>query len=274
MELKLTKPLIFFDLETTGVNVLRDRIVEMTILKVYPDKEPVCKTFRFRPVDDNGNTMPIPEQASAVHGIVDEDVKNEKTFKERAAMLAETFRGCDIAGYNSNNFDIPLLSEEFSRAGVDFDFNDGKIRFIDVQAIFYKKEPRTLAAACRFYCGKDMEALGHGDPHSAQADTWATYEVLKAQLDKYPDLANNVESLSEYSRLKKTMDLAGRIAYDDKGVEVFAFGKYKDKSVVEIFKKEPSYYDWIKKGDFPGDTKKCFERLYFKSKGASGIEIK
>ncbi|MBP5315651.1 MAG: 3'-5' exonuclease [Muribaculaceae bacterium] len=269
MELNLTKPLVFFDLETTGVNILEDRIVEMTILKVYPGKEPICKTFRFKPVDEFGNQIHIPEQASEVHGIKDDDVKNEKTFAQRATMIAETLRGCDIAGYNSNRFDIPLLSEEFARVGVDFDFNDGKIRFIDVQSIFYKKEPRTLSAAYAFYCKKNLE-----DAHSAEADTRATYEVLKAQIDRYPDLQNDVASLAEFSCMRKTMDLAGRIGYDDKGTEIFTFGKYKDKSVVEIFKKEPSYFDWIKHGEFPSDTIRCFERLFVKSRGDSNINVK
>ena len=267
MELNLTKPLIFFDLETTGVSILHDRIVEISIIKIYPGKEPISKTFRIKPVDENGNQIHIPESATAVHGITDADVANEKTFAQRATDLAKTFKGCDIAGYNSNNFDVPLLAEEFARAGVDFNFNDDKIRYIDVQNIFHKKEQRTLAAACQFYCGCDIEDFGVGEAHSASADTRATYEVLKAQLDKYPDLTNDVASLSEFSRHKKTMDLNGRIAYDDNGVEVFSFGKYRGQSVVEIFKKEPSYFDWIEKGDFPRDTKNCFRKLYFRSKG-------
>lgn len=274
MELNLTRPLIFFDLETTGVNILHDRIVEISIIKIYPGKEPVSRTFRIKPVDENGNQIHIPEAATAVHGITDSDVENEKTFAQRATQFAETFRGCDIAGYNSNSFDVPLLAEEFARAGVDFNLNDGKIRYIDVQTIFHKKEQRTLAAACQFYCGCDIKDLGAGDAHSASADTNATYQVLKAQLDRYPDLANDVESLAEFSRQKKTMDLNGRIAYNDKDVEVFNFGKYKDKPVVEIFKKEPSYFDWIEKGDFPRDTKNCFRKLYFKSKGLDETNIK
>lgn len=249
MKLNLKNPLIFFDLETTGINIISDRIVEISYLKVYPNGNEEAKTFRVNP------GMHIPEESTKVHGIHDEDVADCPKFKEIAKNIAKDFEGCDIAGFNSNRFDIPVLAEEFLRAGVDIDFN--KRKFIDVQVIFHKMEQRTLSAAYKFYCGKDLE-----DAHSALADTRATYEVLKAQLDKYEDtLKNDVDFLSNYSSFTKNVDFAGRIVYDDKGVEVFNFGKYKGVPVKEVLKKDMGYYGWIMNGDFTLNTKNVLTKI-------------
>ena len=249
MKLNLKRPMVFFDLETTGTNITSDRIVEISMVKVMPNGEEIVKTRRINP------EMPIPAEATAVHHISDEDVRNEPTFKQLAKSLREFIQGCDFCGFNSNRFDLPLLAEEFLRAGVDVDFFR-RAQYIDVQNIFHKKEERTLVAAYRFYCGKELEAA-----HSAAADTMATYEVLCSQLDRYNDLENSVESLSEFSSRGKTADFAGRIGYNDKGEEVFNFGKYRDQSVEAVFRKEPSYYDWIMNGDFPAYTKKIFTEI-------------
>ena len=249
MKLNLKRPMVFFDLETTGTNISSDRIVEISMVKVMPNGEEIVKTRRINP------EMPIPAEATAVHHITDEDVRNEPTFKQLAKSLREFIQGCDFCGFNSNRFDLPLLAEEFLRAGVDVDLFK-KAKYIDVQNIFHKKEERTLVAAYRFYCGKELEAA-----HSAAADTMATYEVLCSQLDRYDDLENSVESLSEFSSRGKTADFAGRIGYNDKGEEVFNFGKYRDQSVEAVFRKEPSYYDWIMNGDFPAYTKKIFTEI-------------
>lgn len=249
MKLNLKRPMVFFDLETTGTNITSDRIVEISMVKVMPNGEEIVKTRRINP------EMPIPAEATAVHHITDEDVRNEPTFKQLAKSLREFIQGCDFCGFNSNRFDLPLLAEEFLRAGVDVDLFK-KAKYIDVQNIFHKKEERTLVAAYRFYCGKELEAA-----HSAAADTMATYEVLCSQLDRYDDLENSVESLSEFSSRGKTADFAGRIGYNDKGEEVFNFGKYRDQSVEAVFRKEPSYYDWIMNGDFPAYTKKIFTEI-------------
>lgn len=249
MKLNLKNPLIFFDLETTGINIISDRIVEISYLKVYPNGNEEAKTFRVNP------GMHIPEESTKVHGIHDEDVADCPKFKEIAKNIAKDFEGCDIAGFNSNRFDIPVLAEEFLRAGVDIDFN--KRKFIDVQVIFHKMEQRTLSAAYKFYCGKDLE-----DAHSALADTRATYEVLKAQLDKYEDtLKNDVDFLSNYSSFTKNVDFAGRIVYDDKGIEVFNFGKYKGVPVKEVLKKDMGYYGWIMNGDFTLNTKNVLTKI-------------
>lgn len=214
MKLNLRRPLVFFDLETTGINITKDRIVELSYIKVLPDGSDVRKTIRVNP------GMHIPEQATAVHHITDEDVKDKPLFKEIAKTLAKDFEGCDFAGFNSNRFDIPLLMEEFLRAGVDFDIS--KRKFIDIQTIFHKMEQRTLTAAYKFYCDKDLD-----NAHSANADTEATYEVLQAQLDRYPNLENDVDFLSKFSSQNRNVDLAGRIILNDNNVEVFNFGKYK-----------------------------------------------
>lgn len=249
MQLKLKNPLVFFDLETTGINTTKDRIVEISLLKVMPDGTEEVRTRRINP------EMPIPPQSTAIHGITDEDVKDCPTFKQVARSLADILEGCDIAGFNSSRFDVPVLSEEFLRAGVDVDFS--KRKFIDVQIIYHRKEPRTLAAAYQFYCDKDLE-----DAHSAEADTRATYEVLKGQLAKYPDLENDVEFLSKnYSSFNNNVDFAGRMIFDDKGVEVFNFGKHRGKSVEEVLKNEPSYYSWMMDGDFPLNTKQELTKI-------------
>lgn len=253
MELNLKKPIIFFDLETTGTNLTTDRIVEISIIRIEPNGEEFEKTRRVNP------EMPIPAEATAVHHITDDDVKDCPTFKMIAKDLAKKFEGCDIAGFNSNRFDIPILDQEFQRAGIKFDFT--KPRFIDVQTIFHKKEQRTLVAAYRFYCDKDLT-----EAHSASADTRATYEVLKAQLDRYPDLPNDMDKLSEFSSQNKNVDLAGRIIRNDKNEEVINFGKYKGQTVVSVFKKDPSYYSWIMQGDFPQNTKDVFTRIKLNNK--------
>lgn len=249
MELNLKNPIIFFDLETTGTDTVRDRIVEISYLKVHTNGKEESKTKRLNP------EMPIPAGASAIHGIYDEDVKDCPTFKQIAKSLATQMEGCDLAGFNSSRFDIPLLAEEFLRAGIDIDFS--KRKMIDVQIIFHKKEQRTLEAAYRFYCDKTLE-----NAHSAEADTRATYEVLKAQLDRYPDLVNDMAALSEeFSFFNNNVDLAGRIILDENGVEVFNFGKHKGKSVVEVLKKEPSFYAWMMDADFALNTKQVLTKI-------------
>lgn len=249
MRLQLKRPIVFFDLETTGTNVTQDRIVEISMVKVMPDgKEPIKNTRRVNP------EIPIPAEATAVHGITNEDVADCRTFKEIAKDVAQFFTGCDIAGFNSNKFDIPMLSEEFSRVGVSFDFT--KHRFIDVQTIFHKKEQRTLVAAYRFYCDKELE-----NAHSAMADTMATFEVLEAQLERYPDLPTDVEQLSIYSSQNRNVDLLGRLIYNDEGKEVINFGKHKGKIAEEVLSSDPGYFSWILSGDFPQNTKDVFTRI-------------
>lgn len=254
MKLKLKNPIVFFDLETTGVNITSDRIVEISYLKVFPNGNEVSRTMRINP------EMHIPEQASEVHGIYDDDVKDCPTFKQVAKDIANDFEGADIAGFNSNRFDVPLLAEEFLRAGVDLDLTRHK--FIDVQVIFHKMEQRTLSAAVKFYCGKELEGA-----HSADADTRATYEVLQAQLDRYPEeLHNDIAWLSEFSSHTRNVDFAGRIVYDDKGVEVFNFGKYKGIPVVEVLRRDPGYYSWMMQGDFSLNTKQVLTRIKLSTK--------
>ena len=252
MKLNLKNPIVFFDLETTGINVSSDRIVEITYLKVEPNDNKTSKTLRINP------QMHIPEQASAVHGIYDQDVADCPAFRQVAASIAKDIEGCDLAGYNSINFDIPLLVEEFLRADVDIDLKRRK--FVDVMVIFYKQEPRNLSAAYKFYCGKDLS-----NAHSSEADTMATLEILEAQLCRYGDLENTVDFLSEYSSHNKNVDYAGRIIYDDKKREIFNFGKYKGMLVVEVFRRDPSYYQWMMNGDFPLYTKKVITRLKLQS---------
>ncbi len=249
MKLNLTRPIIFFDLETTGTNVVKDRIVELSYIKVYPDGREETKARRINP------EMHIPEQATAVHHITDEDVKNEPTFRQVSKALLAIFDGCDIAGYNSNKFDVPLLIEEFARVGLKFDISGRN--FIDVQNIFHKMEQRTLVAAYRFYCGKELDGA-----HSALCDTQATYEVLKSQLDRYDTLENDVEKLAEFSRAGRGIDLAARFVLDDNDVPVLNFGKHKGQPVKEIFRREPSFYAWIMQGDFARNTKDVATRLY------------
>jgi DNA polymerase-3 subunit epsilon len=253
MNLKLKRPIIFFDLETTGVDTSRDRIVEISMVKINVDGTKEIKTRRVNP------EMHIPEEASQVHGIYDEDVANEPTFKQMARSMAQFIEGCDFGGFNSNRFDLPVLVEEFLRAGVDVDFK--RRSYIDVQNIFHKKEQRTLVAAYKFYCDKDLE-----NAHSAEADTLATYEVLEAQIERYGDIGDTIEELAAFSTHNETVDFAGRIALNDKGEEVFTFGKYMGRSVAEIFDKEPSYYSWLINGDFPQYTKKIFTEIYVRLK--------
>jgi len=252
MKLNLKNPIVFFDLETTGINVSSDRIVEITYLKVEPNGNKTSKTLRINP------QMHIPEQASAVHGIYDQDVADCPAFRQVAASIAKDIEGCDLAGYNSINFDIPLLVEEFLRADVDIDLKRRK--FVDVMVNFYKQEPRNLSAAYKFYCGKDLS-----NAHSSEADTMATLEILEAQLCRYGDLENTIDFLSEYSSHNKNVDYAGRIIYDDKKREIFNFGKYKGMLVVEVFRRDPSYYQWMMNGDFPLYTKKVTPRLKLQS---------
>ncbi|HNP48937.1 MAG TPA: 3'-5' exonuclease [Bacteroidia bacterium] len=251
MQLQLKRPIVFLDLETTGVNVGADRIVEIALLKIFPNGNRDSKNMRINP------TIPIPLEASKVHGIYDPDVADSPKFSDVAKDLNTFLGGSDLGGYNSNKFDIPLLIEEFTRCGIIFDLSDRKL--IDVQNIFHKMEQRTLAAAYKFYCDKDLT-----NAHSAEADTLATYEVLLSQLEKYDSLKNDVDFLAQFSSITKNVDLAGRIVFNEKGEEVFNFGKYKGKLVKEVFKTEPSYYDWMMKGDFATNTKNVITQLRLK----------
>ncbi len=266
MDLQLKNPLVFLDLETTGINVASDRIVEIALLKVNTDGSEEEKVFRINP------EMPIPEASSRIHGIYDQDVKDAPPFREVAKNLARFLEGCDLAGFNSNRFDIPLLAEEFLRVDVDVDFK--KRKFVDVQAIFHKMEKRTLTAAYKFYCSKELT-----DAHNALADTRATYEVLKAQLDQYEGVGyednngkvsypieNDVEKLSQFSSYDRNVDYMGRIIYDENGVEVFNFGKNKGQSVEKVLREQPGYYGWILNGDFPLYTKKVLTRILLRMK--------
>lgn len=253
MRLKLTRPIVFFDLETTGTNITHDRIVEISLIKVMPDGSEIEKTRRINP------EIPIPAEATAIHHITDADVAGEPTFRQIAASLAQLLTGCDIAGFNSNRFDIPLLDQEFQRAGVAFDISNA--RFIDVQTIYHKKEPRTLVAAYRFYCDKDLT-----EAHSANADTRATLEVFKAQLDKYTDLPDEVTALSEFASNNRNVDLMGRLIYDEQHREVINFGKYKGKLAEEVLAADPGYYSWILQGDFSQNTKNAFTRIRLRVK--------
>lgn len=248
MNLNLKKPIVFFDLETTGINITHDRIVEISYIKVMPNGTTKENTIRVNP------EMHIPEESTAVHGIHDEDVANERTFREIAVSLVAEFTGCDFAGYNSNRFDIPMLAEEFARVDVDFDFS--KCKMVDVQTIFHKKEQRTLVAAYKFYCGGDLE-----NAHSANADTRATYEVLKAQLDKYSDLPNDVEKLSEYTTHTNNVDLAGRLVRNEAGEILINFGKYRGQPAAKVLREDTGYYGWIIQGDFTQDTKRLFTKI-------------
>ncbi len=287
MNLKLNKPLVVFDLETTGVDVSKDRIVEISVMKLHPNGEKEIKTRRINP------EMPIPKASSEVHGIYDEDVKDEDTFKAVAKSLAQFIGNSDLAGYNSNKFDVPLLVEEFLRVGVDFEVAHRKL--VDVQNLFHRMEPRTLVASYEFYCGKNLE-----DAHSAEADVKATFEVLEAiinreeelikevdlltsLLDKvegeenqnlskiihkkknriiaYKDIENNVDFLSNFSERNRTVDLLGRIVYDDNDVPVFNFGKYKGTPVKKVLENDQGYYSWIMNGDFPAYTKKVLTAI-------------
>jgi DNA polymerase-3 subunit epsilon len=252
MELSLKNPIIFFDLETTGINIAADRIVEISYLKVDLNGNETTKTLRINP------EMPIPEKVIEIHGISNEDVKDAPTFNEVAKSVAKDLEGCDLGGYNSVRFDIPLLAEEFLRAGVDIDLKRRK--FVDVQVIFMKMEQRTLAAASKFFLGKELEGA-----HSAEADTKATYDVLKAQLDRYPNLENDIGKLAEFSAHNRNVDFAGRIIYNDEDVEVFNFGKHKGKPVTQVLAQDAGYYGWMMNGDFPLYTKKVLTSIKLNS---------
>lgn len=272
MKLNLTKPIIFFDLETTGVQVGHDHVIEICLHRVMPDGTTDTRVERIRPVDQEGHTVHIPEQTTAVHGITDADVADKPTFKELAPSLIDYIGDADLAGYNSNKFDVPLLVEEFLRVGYDFDLS--KRRLVDVQNIFHQMEQRTLVAAYKFYCGKDLEHA-----HSAAADTIATYEVLQAQLDRYKGVdfkdrfghvsqpvVNDIAALSNFTSNSQWADLVGHIGYDAHHHEVFNFGKHKGESVERVFEQEPSYYDWMMKSDFPLSTKKVITDIWQRRK--------
>jgi len=254
LNLNLKRPIAFIDLETTGINVATDRIVEFSVLKISPNGKEEWMSTRVNP------EMPIPPKSTAIHGIKDEDVAKSPTFKEVAKNLATYLEGCDLAGYNAIKFDIPVLAEEFLRVNIDFTFT--KRRYVDVQVIFHKKEQRTLSAAYLFYCKKDLEGA-----HGSKADTAATFEILKSQLDRYKDLENDVEKLAEFSSFNKNVDFAGRIVLDEKGIEVFNFGKHKGKAVEAVFNDDPAYYSWMMNGEFPLYTKKVLTEIKLRSFG-------
>lgn len=267
MKLNLKKPIAFFDLESTGVNVASDRIVELSFLKINPDGTEEMKTRRINP------TIPIPLEVSLIHGIYDEDVKYEPSFSQIAKDLANFLKNCDLGGYNSNKFDIPMLIEEFLRCEIEFDM-EGR-RTVDVQNIFHQMEQRTLKAAYKFYCGKDIE-----NAHSAEADIKATYEVLLAQIEKYEGVKiqdkkgnwivpveNDIDALYRFTSLNQVVDYAGRMVYNEKGEEIFNFGKHKGKKVEDVFNLEPSYFDWIMNGDFTLDTKRKLTKIRLRNFG-------
>ncbi|WP_455168974.1 exonuclease domain-containing protein [Aegicerativicinus sediminis] len=248
MQLKLNKPICFFDLETTGINISTDRIVEIAILKVFPDGKEVSKRWLVNP------EIPIPAEVTKIHGISDEDVADKPTFKELAKEIHSIIKDSDLGGFNSNRFDIPLLAEELLRAEVDFDMRN--CHAVDVQTIFHKMEQRTLEAAYKFYCDKDL-----ANAHSAEADTLATYEVLKAQVKRYDELENDIKFLSEFSARKRFADFAGFIVFNKKGEECFSFGKHKGKTVTAVLDAEPGYFGWLLNADFPLYTKKVLTAI-------------
>ena len=252
MQLNLSRPICFFDLETTGVNITSDRVVEIAVLKVHPNGKEESKRWLVNP------EIPIPKEVTAIHGISDADVADKPTFKEIAKEIYNMIKDSDLGGFNSNRFDIPLLAEEMLRAEVDFDMKNRLT--IDVQTIFHKMEQRTLSAAYKFYCDKNLD-----DAHSAEADTLATYEVLKAQITKYEEIENDTKFLADFSSRKKFADFAGFIAFNKKGEECFSFGKHKGKLVTEILKKEPGYFGWVLNADFPLYTKKVLTAIKLRS---------
>jgi DNA polymerase-3 subunit epsilon len=254
LKLNLRRPLAFLDLETTGINVSSDRIVEISVLKINPNGSEEWLISRINP------EMPIPPKSTAIHGITDEDVADAPKFREIAKNLAAFLEGTDLAGFNAIKFDIPVLAEEFLRVNIDFSFL--KRKYVDVQVIFHRKEQRTLTAAYKFYCDRELE-----NAHSSKADTQATYEVLMSQLDRYSDLENDVEKLADFSAYNNLVDFAGRIIYDENGVEVFNFGKHKGKPVETVFRDDPSYYSWMMNGDFPLYTKKILTEIKLRAFG-------
>lgn len=255
MSLTLHKPLVYFDIEATGLNISKDRIIEVSFLRVEPDQSENMKTWLLNP------QVPISEESYKIHGISEEKVKDQPVFEEKAGEIANFIGNADLAGYNLLKFDLPMLMEEFIRAGVDFDLSKRKI--VDVQRIFHQMEKRTLEAAYRFYCNKTLE-----DAHSASADTQATHEILKAQIEHYDELESDVPNLNKFigEPQDKLVDLVGRLMYNDKGQEVFNFGKYKGKPVKEVLQKDPSYYDWMMKGDFPEYTKRKMTEIRLQMK--------
>lgn len=259
MNLKLNKPIVFFDLETTGINVAKDKIVEISMLKIFPDATEETKTMLINP------GMPIPAATSKIHGIYDKDVADKPKFADVAKDIQNFIDGCDLGGYNSNQFDVPLLVEEFLRCDIDIDIKKRKL--IDAQVIFHKMEQRTLSAAYKFYCQKTLE-----NAHSAEADTRATFEVLMAQVERYDDLGDDIESISKYSYHNQNADFAGRIIYNSKKQEVFNFGKHKGVSVEEVLQKEPGYYAWMMNGDFPLYTKKVLTAIKLRSAFNSNLK--
>ncbi len=274
MELKLDKPLAFFDIESTGTNVVNDRIVEISIFKVNPDNNTESKTLKVNP------GIPIPEETTAIHGITDADVSGSPLFKDIAQDLYDFIKDCDLAGFNSNKFDVPMLIEEFLRAGIEFDLRNR--RLVDIQNIFHRMEPRNLRAAYKFYCDKDLV-----DAHTAKADTMATYEILKAQIARYKDteytdneglvskpVKNDVQALHDFSYNSKNVDLVGHIAFNSKDQEVFKFGKHKNRPVEEVFKKEPQYYDWMMKAAFPLSTKRVITAIKLRNFNKNNVNIK
>lgn len=251
MSIQLTRPLVIFDLETTGININRDRIVEISMLKVFPNGTEELRTYRINP------QIPIPKEASAVHGIYDEDVIDKPSFNQLASELNSFLELCDFGGFNSNKFDFPLLVEEFYRADIEFEINNRK--FIDVQRIFHKMEPRNLTAAYKFYCDKSLE-----NAHSAEADTIATWQVLQAQIKRYEQLPNDIKGLHEMSGQGNNVDLAGRFVFNNENIPVFNFGKHKGRPVSDVLTREPSYYNWMMDGDFPLQTKRVLTELRLK----------
>lgn len=262
MKLTLERPLVFFDLETTGLNIGKDKIIEIALLKVMPDGTEEIKTWRVNP------EIAISEEAFSIHGISNEDLKDKPTFGQIANEVQDFLTNCDLAGYNSNKFDLPLLMEEFLRVDIDFDIR-GR-RFIDVQSIYHKMEPRTLSAAYKYYCNEEFK-----NPHQAESDTRATYHVLKGQLDLYlganhedkksgaiTQIQNDVKMLSAFSSDHRNVDFAGQIIFNDKDEEIFNFGKHKGVQVRKIFQQEPAYYDWMMKAEFPLYTKKIITRIF------------
>jgi len=274
MKLNLTRPLVFFDIETTGINIVTDRIVEICILKISPNDVNEIKIYRINP------TIPIPQHAIDIHGIKDEEVKDCPKFSDVAKEIAQFIGNADLAGYNSLKFDIPILIEEFTRADMSFSVQGRKL--IDVKNIFHKMEQRTLSAAYKFYCSQELS-----NAHSAEADTTATYEVLKAQIERYEKtphedkngkifypIKNDLQALHDFSMMHNNVDLVGHIIYNDQNVEIFNFGKYKNEPVEKIFQKEPQYYDWMMKADFPASTKQIITAIKLRgfNKGCANIE--
>ncbi|MEE9350124.1 MAG: 3'-5' exonuclease [Flavobacteriaceae bacterium] len=259
MKLNLKKPIAFFDLETTGINIAKDRIVEISILKILINGNKESKTWLVNP------EMEIPKEASDIHHITNERVVTEPTFKELAPQVIAMIEGCDLAGFNSNRFDIPLLAEEMLRTGNDFSMKDRLA--VDVQTIFHKKEQRTLTAGYQFYCNKDLT-----DAHSAEADTLATYEIFLAQIEKYDDLENDMGKLAEFSHYNKRADFAGFLLFNDKNEEIFSFGKYKGKKITDVLTKDKGYFNWIQNADFPLYTKKVLKQIKDRMNG-SGFTV-